>query len=97
MIEGKNIRLRHIQEKDLEEFFLRQLSFHMKPGYIFGAIESEYQFKNKFFKTGFWDNNEGIMLIINDKNIMIGMIRFCKLNFFEALEIGYIIFEEEKL
>ncbi len=95
MIEGRNIRLRPLKEKDLEVFFKLLESAVLSNDFFPKDIESEYKFKKKFEKNGLWDEKEAICVITNLEDRIIGMIAYRKSNYLDALELKYIIFQKE--
>ncbi len=95
MVDGRNISLRPIRERDLDSFFLLMESAGSFIEFFPRLIDSEYLFKQKFAKSGLWDDNEGYCLIINHDKKIIGMISYLRSNFLDAYDLSYIIFEEE--
>jgi len=95
MIEGRNVKIRPLKDKELDHFFsLLEMSLIKNEFFPF-SIESEYNFKKEYQKTGFWDEAQGIALILNLNNEILGMIAYIKSYFLEALELKYIIFDEK--
>lgn len=95
MIEGRNIKIRPLKDKEIDYFFSLLEIAALKNEFFPFNIESEYIFKKQYQKTGFWQENEGIALISNLDDEIIGMITYIKSYFLEAYELKYIIFEEK--
>jgi RimJ/RimL family protein N-acetyltransferase len=95
MIEGRNIKIRPLKDKELDHFFFLLEGALIKNEYFPFNIESEYIFKKQYEQSGFWQEKEGIALILDLDNEIIGMIAYIKSYFLEALELKYIIFEEK--
>lgn len=57
---------------------------------------SESVFKKRFHESGYWEKDEGTLLIIGETGQMIGYIEFFKtVNYLDEYEIGYLIFLPE--
>jgi len=95
MIEGRNIKIRPLKDKELDHFFALLEMASVKNDFFPFNIESEYIFKKQYYETGFWQEKEGIALILNLQDEIIGMIAYLKSLFLEALELKYIIFDEK--
>ena len=95
MIEGRNVKIRPLKDKELDHFFSLLEIALIKNEFFPFCIESEYNFKKQFQKTGFWEKTQGLALILNLDNEILGMIAYIKSYFLEALELKYIIFDEK--
>lgn len=95
MIEGRNIKIRPLKDKEIDHFFSLLETAIIRNEFFPFNIESEYNFKKQYQNTGFWQENEGIALILNFDDEIIGMIAYIKSYFLEAFELKYIIFEEK--
>ena len=95
MISGEKVKIRLIKEKDLEELFSRlQNAAYRFEGFI-DKIEPEHILFDKFKKHGFWQKESGMMVIVNQKDHVLGALVFQKCDIFHAIDIKYAIFEEE--
>jgi [ribosomal protein S5]-alanine N-acetyltransferase len=95
-MEGKNIIFRPLKEKDLEDFFRLKERLRLDgENLFFDDLSSEFKFKQKFAKTGFWEDQEGSILLLDRKERMIGFISFCKVLFNESLDLSFFIFRSE--
>lgn len=91
MIEGKNINLRTVQEKDISELYFFLDSVRLKGDFLPNALLSEHQFKNSFLQTGFWGGNKGTVLITL-KERLVGAIWFERQDFFDCLNLQFYVF-----
>ena len=95
MIFGKKIRLRLVQEKDLEKLFpLLQEAAYNFAGFL-NKLAPIHKLLENFQKNGFWQETEGMMLITDRKENILGTILFKKCNLYQALDLKYIIFDKE--
>jgi [ribosomal protein S5]-alanine N-acetyltransferase len=96
MIEGRNVKIRPLKEKELNTFFsLLEEALIRNEFFPFNSIESEYNFKKQFQTNGLWQENDGIAVILNLEDQIIGMLTYVKSYFLEAYELKYIIFDEQ--
>lgn len=94
MIEGKNIQLRTVKEKDLPDLYFFLDSIRLKGEYLPGIVLSEHQLKNDFFQTGFWEETKGTILICV-KERLYGAIWFEKQPLLDCLDLHFYIFRPE--
>lgn len=94
MLEGKNLHLRTVKERDLPELYNYLDSIQMKGEYLSSELLSEYQFRLQFFETGFWSEEKGTILIVHDLRI-VGAIWFERQAFFECLDLRFYIFRSQ--
>jgi [ribosomal protein S5]-alanine N-acetyltransferase len=88
--------LRTVTEKDLDELYSLQSSIYNKGDYYPLLVESETSFKSRFRENGFWGDYYGKMLIVDDKNQILGDIcYFMTAAYLDSLEIAAIIYKEE--
>lgn len=95
MLEGRNIKIRPLKDKEVEDFFSLLEVAYVKNEFFPFNIESEYIFKKHYQNTGYWGEDEGLALILNFDDEIIGMISYAKSLFLEAFELKYVIFEEK--
>jgi [ribosomal protein S5]-alanine N-acetyltransferase len=95
MIVGKKIKLKLVKEKDLPKLFtlLEQTSFRCE-GFI-DTLSPEHLLYEKWKQKGFWQEDNGIMLIVDKKENIVGALMFRKCEIYHQIDIKYIIFEEE--
>jgi [ribosomal protein S5]-alanine N-acetyltransferase len=96
MVDGKNVIFRPLKEKDLDEFFRAKEKLRVEGENLFlDDLSSEYKFKQKFTKTGFWEELDGVIVLLDRKEHMLGFISFRNTYFFDSLDLSYYIFRPE--
>lgn len=96
MIQGKNIRLRMVREGDLEEILNLKNNLTERGEYGHVSLSSEHNFKKKFMDTGLWDDNAGVLLIMDKNDKLVGEIAYFKGVFYMAgYEVGYQLYRKE--
>jgi len=95
MIKGKKVILRLVKERDLKEFLplLEKSSFNCSG--FWDHLIPEHLFLKEFQKTGFWEKNKGMMVVLDKKENIVGAISFRKCKIYSSLDIKYILFNEE--
>jgi len=93
VLKGKNINIRLIQEKDLEEYHKLYNDIENRGDYYYMGMEPESIIKKNYSESGYWDENFGRMLIVDKKDKMLGYINYFKgIPYFNSYEIGYRLF-----
>lgn len=95
MLEGKNIHLRTVKEGDLGELYSYLDSIRMKGEYLSSELLSEHQFRLQFYETGFWSEERG-MLVIVQEGLLIGALWYERPSFFDCLDLHFYIFHAER-
>ncbi len=96
MLSGGGIQLRTVRETDLDRLY----EFHhniVNRGKFFPiGVMSEPRFKRIFHETGFWEEQEGMLLIIGDIDTILGHIEFFPtVSYLDELELSYQIYTHE--
>ncbi len=95
MIRGKNINLRTFRDSDIEPFQKINNELQNRGDYFPLDLEPDVGFRNWYNENGLWDENFGRLLICNNQDEILGCINYFKtVGYFEALEIGYILYDE---
>jgi RimJ/RimL family protein N-acetyltransferase len=93
MIEGKAISLRPVREADLDYLREMDLDLDSRGEYWPRSIMSEMAYRREFQETGFWGDNFGRLLIVDNADQVIGEIMFFKtVQYLDEFEIGYRLF-----
>jgi ribosomal-protein-alanine N-acetyltransferase len=94
MIQGKNIVLRLVTEKDLDVLYAHICNLGNRGEFFPMRLTPETAFKKQFQETGFWCEDFGRFLILNLEHHLIGSIYYFKTAIYsDALELGYILFD----
>ena len=94
MIKAKNILLRPVEEVDLDMLFVLESAAFLQMDNAFFTMESFYKFKQRFYQTGFWNDDEGISLILDKQGRILGKIEYRKCNS-DALTLYFLLYKEE--
>jgi len=96
MLNGEGIRLRHVRERDLDVLYDLHTDIDTRGDFYPLGTYSEPAFKKEFQETGFWKSDEGLLLMVDDQDTLIGEIQFFRtLDFLDELEIGYRLYSPD--
>lgn len=95
MLAGDKVNLRLITEKDLSQLYSLVSNLSNRGQYFPQTLVSEVEFTKKFYDNGFWTEDFGRLLIVDKLDRIVGSIYYFKTAIYsDALEIGYILFDE---
>jgi ribosomal-protein-alanine N-acetyltransferase len=97
MLTGKTIRLRLLREDDLARVYEFHQDISNRGLYFPIGVMAEPVFRSRFQESGFWEENEGMLLIVNGEDEIIGHIEFFRtLAYLDELELSYHIYTTEQ-
>jgi [ribosomal protein S5]-alanine N-acetyltransferase len=95
MLSGNSIRLRPVREPDLEELYSRHIEILNRGKFFPMGFVSESEFHRHFQNNGFWTKEEGMLLILNNAESILGHIEFFRtVNYLDELELSYQVYEQ---
>jgi [ribosomal protein S5]-alanine N-acetyltransferase len=95
MLRGKSIQLRTVREADLKELYCRHVDISNRGDFFPQGFLSESNFRRRFQENGFWDKEEGMLLIVDGSGKILGHIEFFKtVNYLDEVELSYQIYEQ---
>lgn len=96
MLKGKLISLRLLRESDLETVYKHHLNIESRGQYFPVGVSAEPVFKERFSKTGFWEKEEGMLLIVDPADNILGHIEFFRtVLYLDEIELSYQIYSDE--
>ena len=96
MLNGKSIHLRVVRESDVDRVYAFHLDIANRGEYFPIGVMSEPAFRSSFQETGFWQEKEGMLLIVNDAGDILGHIEFFHtVNYLDELELSYQLYSHE--
>ena len=95
MLKGKTIHLRTVRKADLDSLYELTVDIESRGPHFPQKFESEATFQERFQKTGFWTEERGMLLIVdNQSNRILGQVAFFKAEpYYDAFELGYIVYD----
>ena len=96
MLRGERIRLRPVQEKDLETLYPSMNNLDYRGAFFPLGLHSEPKFRREFDEHGFWSKDEGMLLLVDPDDEAVGEIEFFPIShYLVGYELSYLIFGEE--
>lgn len=94
MLRGDRITLRPVKGTDLDPMWEAHADLSNRGDYFPLGVPSESAFKKGFAETGFWQREEGTLLLITPDGEMAGHIEFFKpVNYWDAFELSYLLYD----
>jgi [ribosomal protein S5]-alanine N-acetyltransferase len=97
MLKGKSITLRLVRETDLNQLYLYHLDIENRGDYFPHGVLSQPSFHKQFQETGFWSNEEGMLVMVSQADEILGHIEFFKtVNYLDEVELSYQLYASEQ-
>ena len=95
MLEGSKIKLRKVQENDLEALYsaLEEIVFSRKC-FVYD-LPSANLFLDNFLKSGFFSDQKGLLVIVDYKERILGAIFFDQVQIYDGYNLKFVVFEEK--
>ena len=94
MLQGRLIHLRPVRERDVEAIYAAHVNIADRGAHFPLGVLSEPAFRREFSEHGFWQPDEGTLLIVVPEDSEIaGHIEFFKpVNYWDAFELSYQLY-----
>ena len=95
MLSGERVTLRPIREADLAAFCDAHVDIRNRGEFFPLGVISESVLRQRFAETGFWEREEGTLLIWNHDDEIVGHIEFFKpVSYWDAFELSYQLYDQ---
>lgn len=96
MLNSEEITLRPMRESDLDQFYEYHRDISNRGRYFPIGVMAEPVLRKRFAETGFWQDEEGMLLIVDGDDQLAGHIEFFQtVSYLDELELSYHIYSEE--
>ncbi|MGA9531968.1 MAG: GNAT family protein [Anaerolineales bacterium] len=96
MLKGESITLRPVNEIDLGRLYQYHQDVGNRGSYFPLGVMGEPVFKQRFHETGFWQDTEGMLLIVSNEDEILGHIEYYQtVGYLDELELSYHIYTSE--
>lgn len=96
MLRGTSVTLRPVREADLEELYTFHVDIDNRGEFFPRGILSRPNFDKHYHDAGFWGREDGMLVIVNSSEEIIGHIEFFKtVNYLDEFELSYILYRSE--
>jgi RimJ/RimL family protein N-acetyltransferase len=94
MLNGRLITLRPVRAAVLDELYSRHIDIANRGEYFPRGVMSESAFRKRFETDGFWDRDEGTLVIIDGSDRIVGHVEFFRaVVYWDAYEISYQLYD----
>ena len=96
MLNGDKVVLRPVRERDLAAFIDAHTEISNRGEFFPLGVQPESVLRRNYAETGFWERDEGTLLIWNRDDVMVGHIEFFRpVNYWDAYELSYQLYGQE--
>jgi RimJ/RimL family protein N-acetyltransferase len=96
MLRSDLIKLRPVEERDLEMLFAKFNNLDYRGPFFPLNLFSEAKFRRDFSENGFWEKEEGMLLVVTPDEEVVGEIEFFPItHYLVGYELSYLIFGQE--
>ena len=95
MLTGSGITLRPVLESDLEALYAAHIDIRTRGAYFPLGVLSQPAFRREFAEHGFWQREEGMLVMETPDGELAGHIEFFKpVNYWDAFELSYQLYAD---
>lgn len=95
MLAGTRITLRPVRSGDLDALYDAHLDIRNRGRYFPLGVWSESRFRAHFDETGFWEKDEGMLVILTRDGELAGHIEFFPpVSYWDAYELSYQLYDD---
>jgi RimJ/RimL family protein N-acetyltransferase len=96
MLKGQSITLRPVHEADLDQLYAYHVDIDNRGSFFPRGVLAEPAFRKQFLETGFWRNEEGMLVIVSPQAEILGHIEYFKtVNYLDEYELSYHVYAPE--
>src|SRR5688500_4760846 len=96
MLKGKSIILRPVRETDLDQLYAYHVDIDNRGDFFPRGILAEPVFRKRFQETGFWEKEDGMLVMVSSNDEILGHIEFFKtVNYLDEYELSYQVYAPE--
>ena len=97
MLKGKSVLLRPVREADLDQLYAYHVDIDNRGEFFPRGILAQPVFRKRFQETGFWEKDDGMLLMVSPGDEILGHIEFFKtVNYLDEYELSYQIYAPEQ-
>lgn len=93
MLKGNTITLRPVLDTDLDQLYAYHLDIDNRGDFFPRGILSQPLFRKRFQESGFWNKEDGMLVIVSAKGEIVGHIEFFNtVNYLDEYELSYQVY-----
>lgn len=94
MLRGQHVILRPVRESDLEHLWEAHVDIANRGAFFPLGVMSETRFRREFAEHGFWQKEEGMLLITVPDGSVAGHVEFFRpISYWDAWELSYQLYD----
>ena len=95
MLHGERVTLRPIRAADLDAMYAAHADVRNRGAFFPRGIVSETTFKSRFAEHGYWEREEGTLVIESPEGDIAGHIEFFRpVSYWDAWELSYLLYDD---
>lgn len=95
MLHGDRVTLRPVRETDLDDLYAAHVEIRNRGAFFPLGVMSEPAFRGQFAENGFWQKEEGTLVIVDADGQMAGHVEFFKpVSYWDAFELSYQLYDD---
>jgi RimJ/RimL family protein N-acetyltransferase len=95
MLTGRLVTLRPVREADLDAMYAAHVDIANRGRFFPRGVVSESAFRRDFAEHGFWQQDEGLLVIRSPDGEISGHIEFFKpVSYWDAFELSYLLYDD---
>ena len=95
MLGGANVILRPVREPDLDALYDAHVEIRNRGPFFPLGVMSESRFRREFAEHGFWQKEEGMLVIESPDREIAGHIEFFRpVSYWDAWELSYQLYDD---
>jgi [ribosomal protein S5]-alanine N-acetyltransferase len=96
MLTGERVVLRPVRERDLTAFINAHIDISNRGEFFPLGVRPEPVLRRQYAETGFWERDEGTLLIWDRDDILVGHIEFFRqVSYWDSYELSYQLYGPE--
>jgi RimJ/RimL family protein N-acetyltransferase len=96
MLKGNSVTLRPVCDTDLDQLYTYHLDLDNRGDFFPRGVLAQPVFRKRFQENGFWDKEDGLLVIVSATDEIVGHIEFFKtVNYLDEYELSYQVYLAE--
>ena len=96
MLKGSSVTLRPVRDADLDQLYSYHLDIDNRGDFFPRDILAQPIFRKRFQENGFWNKEDGMLVMVSPHDEILGHIEFFKtVNYLDEYELSYQVYPSE--
>lgn len=96
MLQGKSVTLRPVRDTDLDTLYAYHIDIDNRGDFFPRGVMSQPTFRKRFQESGFWEKDDGMLVMESPSSEIQGHIEFFKtVNYLDEYELSYQVYVSE--